>query len=104
MDIKEKNTQIMIKMIIDKLHNETLKEYYKKLSKRGEKIEKQGQEILGQRGEISVRDQKIEVQRGSPREEPRLSPEDWPPLPPPAPNPRLWRQARKIEGQRELET
>ena len=51
MDIKDQNKQIMIKMIIDKLHNNTLQEYYKGLS---EKIEKQGKEIEKQGEKIET--------------------------------------------------
>lgn len=45
-DIKQRNIQIMIKMIIDKLYNNTLKDYYTKRSKKqDDKIEKQDKEI-----------------------------------------------------------
>ena len=45
-NIEQHNIQIMIKMIIDKLHNKTLEEYYTKRSKKqDDKIEKQDKEI-----------------------------------------------------------
>lgn len=63
MDIEEQNIQIMIKMIIDKLHNETLKEYYKKLStKRGEEIEEKEKTIVEQNVLLNEKDVKIHKQ------------------------------------------
>jgi hypothetical protein len=48
MDIEQQNIQIMIKMIIDKLYNNTLKEYYEELSmKKDDKIKEQDKEIKG---------------------------------------------------------
>jgi len=49
-DIEQHNIQIMIKMIIDKLHNKTLEEYYTKRS------EKQDDKIRGQDKRLEEQD------------------------------------------------
>ena len=69
MNIEEQNIQRMIKMIIDKLHNKTLKEYYEKLSKeqKGE-IARNVQTITGQKEKIKGKDQEIAAQKGEIRE------------------------------------
>ena len=62
MDIEQQNIQIMIKMIIDKLHNKTLEEYYTKLSmKKDEKI-KEKDDLLSQK-EIRIADLTNEIQK-----------------------------------------
>ena len=68
-DIEQHNIQIMIKMIIDKLHNKTLEEYYTKRSKKqDDKIEKQYKEISVIEREMeeqlkTIRSNKQEIER-----------------------------------------
>ena len=70
--IKQQNIQVMVRMIIDKLYNNTLQKHYQKLSKeQGVKIEaqkgkiaEQGVEIDAQKGEIAEQEGKIAEQEG----------------------------------------
>ena len=49
-DIEQHNIQIMIKMIIDKLYNNTLKDYYTKISKEQDERLGEQDKLLGEQG------------------------------------------------------